>query len=220
MQAIKDSMFDVLIAIDDGEFNEDNAPVMSDLKNYVQSLVLGQRGSLGRTKPGSWALVPNDDGMDSDARVDFIIEPTYIATATLTRYIIDYPSSCTFDEKYRKVLQDGMVFCTHRKLQGHGYESDDGAIKALTILSLGKIPLFLMRYPNFCPKLKRTIDDVANNMALRLENGTALGCWGNDYSSGFRSALETLYLLNDPETVESIETAGKDGLINKGDLSW
>jgi hypothetical protein len=54
------------------------------LRFYLKSIVDGQRGKLiGGTQPGSWCLGP-DDLMDSDARVDFIFKPTYLAVATLS----------------------------------------------------------------------------------------------------------------------------------------
>jgi len=49
-------------------------------KRFLESLVTGQRESLGRTKPGSWSIAPDDTGMDSDARVEYILMPAYFVS--------------------------------------------------------------------------------------------------------------------------------------------
>ena len=91
---------------------------MDDLAGYLTSLVEGQRESLGSTMPGSWAVVPDDDGMDSEMRVEVIFAPTYIATATLARCLCDYPLIALAIPRYREALQTGMLFCASRNLQG------------------------------------------------------------------------------------------------------
>jgi hypothetical protein len=221
MMKINDSMYSILEAIDNGEITEENKEfTINDLNLYIISLLNGQRGSLGRTISGSWGLVPNDEGMDSDARVEFIYKPTYIAIATLTRFIVEYPNNKLYDEKYKKILFDGMMFCTYRNLHGHGFDRDLGAIEALTILSLGKVPMFLIKNKNFCPKLKKVIESVANEMSIRLENNSAIGAWGVDYSESFRAALETLYLLNNIDFMRSFKEVKNDDFISKKELSW
>ena len=162
MSGINDSMLEILMAIDDG-FYINKQEKINELIIYIESLVKGQRQSLGRTIAGSWGLVPNDEGMDSDARVEFIFKPTYIATATLTRFLLEFPLYASRINNYEKVLYEGMIFCTHRNLQGHGYEGYEGAINAFKILSFGKVPLFLLHHPDFCPKLKLIIEEVAND---------------------------------------------------------
>jgi hypothetical protein len=196
MDALIDSMMELLEALDEGLVPNDTDYTLEDLGAYVESLVRGQRGSLGRTKPGSWAVAPDDAGMDSDARVEYIFRPTYIAVATLSRVLCEFPLTAMRVPGYLDSLLTGMTFCSYRGLRGHGYEADVGAIDALRTLSLGKVPWLLTRHPEACPPLKSAIDDVADDMARRLAAGTAVGMWGEDYSDGFRSALETLRSKN------------------------
>lgn len=221
MFRIIDAMAEVLEALDEGLIPNESDYTRDDLSCYLQSLVSGQRGSLGRTKPGSWAVAPDDSDMDSDARVDFIFIPTYLATATLSRAICEFPLITMAIPGYVKALLSGMTFCSYRKLQGSGFEGDPGAINAMRILSLGKIPWLLNRHPDACHELKQVIDDVANGMAQRLINGSATGMWGEDYSEGFRSALETLRLTNDDDFMASLEAARNDQvLLRKEELPW
>ena len=198
MRAVVDSMMELLEALDEGLVPDNADYTIDDLAAYVDSLVCGQRGSLGQVKPGSWGVAPDDDGMGSDARVDFVFRPTYIAVATLSRVLCDFPLIALGITGYHAALLNGMTFCSYRGLQGHGYDADDGAIDALRVLSLGKVPWLLGRHPSACPELKAAIDGVADDMARRLLAGTTVGAWGKDYSEGFRSALETLRLKNGP----------------------
>ena len=183
---------------------------MGDLPGYLTSLVEGRRGSVGRTMPGSWAVVPDDDGMPSDARVEFIFTPTYIATATLTRCLCDFPLTAMAIPGYLEALHTGMVFCAARDLQGHGYDAIDGAIDSLGILSRGKVPWLLSRQPEFCPELKAAIDEAATYMARSLAKGTATGAWGEDYADGFTSVIELLRVTNDLDYMLAAETDGHD----------
>ncbi len=187
----------------------------------LKSFVEGQRGSLGRTKEGSWSIIPNDDNMPTDARVEFIFLPTYLVTAILSRVMIDYPEIASTIPNYTVALQKGMLFCTYRNLYGHGYEADEGAAEALTILSMGKVPLLLERDNNLCPELLDAIQDVTEMMQQRLMTNTAVGAWGEDLQENFSSALETYYIKNDKEMYEDIINTDKDSaLIKEDELEW
>lgn len=221
MSALTGSMLEVLEVLDEGAVSTDPEYGPGELAAYVQSLVAGQRGSLGRTVAGSWSVAPNDSSMDADARVEFIFLPTYIAVATLSRTLCEFPLLAIETEGFADALRRGMVFASHRKLGGHGFEADRGTIDALRILSMGRIPWLLHRHPQFCPQLKAALDDVALSLAKRLANGTAVGVWGEDYSAGFRSAIETLRLTNDLDFMRSIEDARRDpSTISKEQLPW
>lgn len=204
MKKIVDDMLDLLVAMDEDLIPNKKDYSYDDLKVYLESLIKGQRKSLGRTRSGSWSVAPSDEGMPRDARVDFIFRPTYIAMATLSRALCDYPLIALSLSLYRTALQRGFRFCTHRELQGHGYDGDIGMIDAFTILSLGKVPWLLNRHPDFCPELRDIIADAAADMETRLATGKTISQWGIDYSEGFRSALETMKLRNDPDWTRSL----------------
>lgn len=221
MQRLLGSMQELLEALDEGLVPDRADYTEGDFADYLKSLVQGQRGSLGRTSPGSWAVAPDDSNMDADARVEFIFQPTYLATATLARGLCENPLLALGIPGFREALQSGMKFCSHRALAGHGYEADEGAIIALRALSLGRVPWLLNRHPEFCPELKTAIDDVARDMAERLAAGTATGGWAEDYSEEFRSAIETLRLKNDPDFMRSLAEARQDPTkLSEGDLPW
>ncbi len=186
----------ILEHIDSGTTFSSGLYYKEDFRNLLESFVKGQRRSLGGTKGGSWSIVPNDTGMPSDARVDFIFMPTYLVTAILSRVFCDYSDIAKSINGYTNALKKGMKFCSSRNLQGDGYEGDAGAAKALTILSIGKVPWLLENNKDLCPELLETIQNVAKDMQSRLDSGTAINEWGRSLQKEFSAALKTLYEKN------------------------
>lgn len=214
-------MKEVLTAIDAGEIPNQTDYSAQDLVNYCTSLVKGQRRNLGRTKPGSWAVAPNDDEMSSDARVDFIFVPTYVTVATLSRILHDFPWIAIQVPGFYRSLKSGLKFCTYRELRGSGYEAIDGILDAIMILAIGKVPALLEVAPQFSPKLRKVFEEVERFLSDNLSTGETFGPWGMDYSQGYQAALETLYLSKDKDLIGSIEQArhaGINGCVKE--LEW
>jgi len=221
MLSYVESMEEVVEALDERLIPDATTYTLEDLSSYVQSLVAAQRRKLSFVKPGCWCVVSGDDGMPGDARVDFVFRPTYAAVATLSRTLCDYPVIAVRTRRFLLTLKQGMKFATYRGLAGHGYEADQGAIDALRILSLGKVPLLLQRHPELCPPLAKIIREVAESMQERLSTNSAVGVWGEDLSEGFRQAIETMRLVNDPEFMRSILEARHDSsVISRKDWKW
>jgi hypothetical protein len=218
MSSFVNIMYEYLYLLSEDENKNFNN---NGLSFYLQSIVAGQRDKLvGGTKAGSWCLAP-DDLMDSDARVDFIFNPTYLAVATLSIAKLNHPSITSEIDNYDDCLRKGLKFCTYRKLKGHGYDSIIGMLDAFKVLSLGKVPTLLHKNPELCIELKNILDDVANAIALELEKTDAHGLWGEDYSEGFSSALETMYLLNDEYFQSVFKSSATDAYtIKKDQLKW
>lgn len=192
MTSLVASMLKILKSIDNGLIPNAKDYSAQSLESYLISLVEGQREKIVGIKDGSWMVAPDAYGMPADARVDFVFRPTYVATATLARVYLDHSYLVAQISGYKRALVTGLRFCTYRRLRGHGYEADEGAIDALTILSLGKVPSLLMKHPELCPKLREIIRNVAEDMETRLKEGEAFGAWNTDYSAGFHFALNIL----------------------------
>jgi len=221
MLSYVDAMEEMVEALDEGLIPNKADYTLEDLAGYVQSLIDGQRRKASFVKPGCWCVVDFDDFMPSDARVDFVFRPTYAAVATLSRTLCDYPVIALRARRFLATLKKGMVFATHRALAGHGFDADQGVVDALRILSLGKVPLLLDRHPGLCPALHRIIQDVAKEMQQRLETRTAVGIWGEDLATGFRTAIETLRFVNNPAFMQSIAEAKQDpGVIKRKEWQW
>jgi hypothetical protein len=213
-------MRDVLDALSHKEIPNDEYTA-DDLRLYCRSLVDGQRGSLGRTVPGSWSVAENDDLMPVDARVDFVFVPTYIAVATLTRVLLEHPELAKSIPALPQALRRGMIFATHRRLEGHGYDGTRGMIEALSIFAEGRVVEFLSENADFCPKLLSLLRSLKQNLVSRLSAGEIHGVWGENYAEDFLSVLETLRLLSIPGMEESIK-AGLEAPLDetKGEIEW
>lgn len=213
------AMKDVLSNIDGDTFG--SSKYTADLTLYCQSLIKGQRSSLGRTKAGSWSVAPSDEGMPTDARVDFIFTPTYVAVAILCRVLLDYPWIAIQIPGYYRSLRRGLNFCAHRQLAGSGYEAIQGMLDAFVVLAIGKVPVLLERVPRLSPQLAKIINQLEEHLRDTVLRDVVVDQWGEDLTSGYQAALETLYLYRDKELVESVGEirAQSTGGLAK-DLPW
>ena len=200
MQKRVSSMRDVLSEIDSS--TQRVAPL--ELLAYCRSLVAGQRSSLGRTKSGSWAISPDDENMPTYARVDFIFAPTYIASSILCRVLLDYPWIPIQIAGYRRALKRGLDFCAYRNLTGSGYGAVEEMLESFVILAIGKVPLVLEGDATLSPALTNVIRDLEYHLRQSVLGGQVTGTWGENLTSGYQAALETLYLYQDKELLDSI----------------
>jgi len=178
-----------------GEIPNESTYTLSDLKKFCKSLIRNQRNELKSIRPGSWCIVPTEiaeEGMPSDARVDFVFFPTYLAISILTRVLLDYPEVPKQIPNYYEVLRKGFIFATYRKLRGHGYNAESEMIEAIKILSLGKVPKYLALNPDFCPEMLQILKDIKKELTEALEKGETKGPWGEDYTEGFKSVVKIL----------------------------
>jgi len=211
MSLMLEDMKDTLVAIDAGEIPNNIDYTISELLKYCQTIIDGQREELGVTKAGSWSVAPNDDSMPSDARVEFIFEPTYIAVSILCRVLLDHPWIAIQITGFVDSLKKGLKFCTYRELRGHGYEDIDGMLDALMILTMGKVPVLLEKSPDFCPELHLIFQSIEKYLSDALVSGKTLGAWGEDYTENYQGALESYYLMKDSELIKSIKQSKNSG---------
>lgn len=153
MQDIVNSMEDLLnllfgMKIPDDKYTE------SDIEVFCRSLVDGQRSDIRWLKPGSWCVGPAGcERMPWDARVDFVMFPTYIAIAILTLVMRRYPHIADTIDFYTDVMQKGYKFSTYMGLKGHGYEAEEEKLRALEILKKGEVIDYLKKNPGFSPEM-------------------------------------------------------------------
>ncbi|EHG1304053.1 hypothetical protein [Vibrio parahaemolyticus] len=209
MQLFVGKMEDVLLQLESFEIPDELGFTKTNLSKYCKSLVENQRVGLTRTKDDSWAVVEDDLEMPSDARVDFIFTPTYIAVATLSFVYLNYPEIANKINGYNDSLKKGMKFCTYRGLGGHGIERIEGMIEALVILSIGQVPRLLELKPDFCPELKQTFSDVEKELGSLLNLDEEY--WCSSFSSRIQSAIETYYVMRDKNLLISLSNRNKAG---------
>lgn len=130
---------------------------------FAENLINSQRnGNPQPLKPGSWCVVPDDEFLPSDARVDFAFMPTYWALAFLCRFQLEYPQFANNLQGLDNAIDLGLEFASYRKLSGHGYEGNQQRLQAVEILLLGRLPEWFRHYPK-----RGTVLKLALNQAIR-----------------------------------------------------
>lgn len=133
---------------------------VDDLERLCGSLVRGQRNDIPRLVPGSWCVAPSIEGMDSDARVEFVFFPTYLAVAILTRALREHPEFKERIPGYEKALKEGLGFSAMRGLMGQGYDANTEMREAVGILEMGQVDRYLEEEPRACPELRRMLAEA------------------------------------------------------------
>jgi len=164
LERLVERMQAVLEGLEARTLPDDRDYTCEDLRAYLRSLVQGQRGELswgagcGHVVAGSWGVNVDCDRMPSDARVEFVFFPTYIAVATLSRCVLQFPLLSASVEGLVPALHRGMTFACGRNLEGHGYDADADKERALNLLYMGWVPLLLWQNPDFCPPMAALLE--------------------------------------------------------------
>ena len=125
----------------------DKAPTPDQIRAFTEYLVSKQRKDTEPDmKVGSWAIT-TEVRMESDARVDFVYFPTYIAVACLSLVKVDYPEIAKTIEGFERALRTGLRFASYRQLSGHGYDSVHEMLVAIEYLSFGKVFKMMLDNP-------------------------------------------------------------------------
>lgn len=117
--------------------------------------------------------------IESDCRVHYCFEPTYICTALLIKTLLENKNAFTGKEDF--YLPRALHSCCARGLQGHGYDALDGAIKAINYFMLGDVKAFLERYPKMCPEFTDMFQQLIEHFGDRASNQEFSGDWGESY---------------------------------------
>ncbi|UZE97291.1 hypothetical protein [Alkalimarinus alittae] len=136
------------------------APTQAEVANYCRYLLSLQRGRVIKISPGSWGLTEDLAMPSSDARVEFIYFPTYIAVSTLVLAWQRYPELSDQLPDFKRQLRQGIKFMLGRRLRGSGYDADRLLVEAIEILALGKVFDFVKQQPTFFPKLTEICDQA------------------------------------------------------------
>ena len=142
-----------------------------ELERLCRSLIMEHRKDL----PGfedSWSVLPpkNNHGAPSDARVDFVYKPTYIAISILTRVMIDHPEISDRIPGYKEALRRGYRFSTLRRLMGHGFGAEGDRIENMELFENGGVIGFLSENPEFSPEMHRLLQEIITIYLQKIHN--------------------------------------------------
>jgi len=187
----KQQLYDFLNTLIANKIPE-NDFMLNELRETMKDLMKRQRTDLKHPRNLSWCLPEDDSGMCSEARVDFMYEPTYIVVSIMTYVKVHYPDVVESIGGYDGVLKKGMRFSTMRNLSGHGYESLDGTAEAVRIFDLGGVPAFLEENKFFCFDLYRLLKNIYSNIVNNLARGTTIAGWNKDYKKEMEAIADKL----------------------------
>ena len=187
----KQQLYDFLNTLIANKIPE-NDFMLNELRETMKDLMKRQRTDLKHPRNLSWCLPEDDSGMCSEARVDFMYEPTYIVVSIMTYVKVHYPAVVESIGGYDGVLKKGMRFSTMRNLSGHGYESLDGTAEAVRIFDLGGVPAFLEENKFFCFDLYRLLKNIYRNIVHNLARGTTIAGWNKDYKKEMEAIADKL----------------------------
>ena len=152
-----------------------------DIIAYANQLLHAQRmGDDASCFFGSWRIIPGDDYLPVDARVDFVYTPTYVALAFLCSIKLDYPEAAEQLRDLDTSLKKGSMFAIGRNLSGSGYEGESGALKALIILEQGRVSKAIQNIEGEEVKhLIQLISSTKKHFFDRVCNGDIDTGWGD-----------------------------------------
>jgi hypothetical protein len=192
MQKVNRRMVNLLDRLADGSIPNESDYTVETLKRFCKSLVRRQRPELPGVKAGSWCLTPDGADMPSDARVEFIYFPSYLAVSILTRVHMDHPEISESIPGYMDALRNGLRFSTYRGLMGHGFDRYDEMLMTLKFFEKGRVIEFLRSDPDFCPEMVELLRNIRDFMKNALKNRKTKSPWGIDLRNSYRWAVELL----------------------------
>ena len=95
---------------------DENYP-LTNIEILCTSLVQKQIASPDESE-GYWSFLPDGIPGETDARVEFVMDPTYLAISILTKFMITYPEITKRILGYEVALKRGYKFATQRELRG------------------------------------------------------------------------------------------------------
>ncbi len=163
---------------------------VQELLEWVSYLILMQSGYRGDgiNIDGAWCLA-EAPAMPSDARVDFIYWPSYIALATLSWIHRNHPAVTAVIPAFESSLRRGLDFASGRNFGGHGYESDQERIAAIEVLAKGEVFSVVRAQPGFSWRFERAMNRAREALQRRLADNQG---WGSIDEDRARKALQLL----------------------------
>jgi gamma-glutamylcyclotransferase (GGCT)/AIG2-like uncharacterized protein YtfP len=158
---------------------------LNQAKDFICSLITEQ------DEKGFWALIPSPK-VDSDIRVLYWYEPTYIATTIMMKFYMQHKNESKSIEGFDNALKIGLVASTGRGLKGHGHDDIAGRLSALQIFSKGEVMKFVENYPEMSPEFSRMIKAITDWLDSAIKTEKTKGDWGEDYKSDMVKTLELL----------------------------
>lgn len=149
----------------------------TDVVAYVHRLMEQPRYYGSDKKLLLWAMgEPNE--MPSDAREEFIYQPTYLATAIIVYAIQHYDTVRNIPDIFR-LLHYALNGCLGRGFGGHGYDYVEGLIDTMSIFADCDMGAFLNAHPKLNKEFTNAFEETVKYIEDELCTGKERNQWNN-----------------------------------------
>ncbi len=142
---------------------------------------------------GTWRVIPAMT-FPMDIHVDYILMPTYYATAALMAYMnikaCRIEKAEDFSKHYSNTLRAGLQTAMERQLKGSGFEATSQQLEALNIYKDAGLYGWLAANQEDYPEFAAMIKGIIREYRRALETGHTYSDWNVDFSSAFKQEIE------------------------------
>lgn len=131
----------------------------SDVRNFLISCVENQRKDLENFNDGSFSVAP-DHPMPSDARMLLNFFPTFIIATIMIIADRNFPWVTREIPGFYDSLKLALTFAGYRRLDGHGYDSQEEKKESVNIFRKGRVRQWLEARPDFHPKFLEILQEA------------------------------------------------------------
>lgn len=127
--------------------------------------------------------------MPTDARCDFVYQPTYLIVQTMLCGVNEHPRLLALHE-VRCILEKGLNACTGRGLEGAGFDGMSELLQNLrSFMAVGTVEI-LANCPDLSPEFTGLFRRRINQLYSDIKNGTCVYDWNHDYTDDMRAVLK------------------------------
>ncbi len=153
--------------------------------------------------------------MPSDARVEFVYRPTYLA-ATIMMTAMNRYERVAQNNDFRKTLSAILEATLGRSFAGAGYESTDGLMDTLEIFAMGDVAEFISRFPTMNESFVTQLQEALDYLKNKICTGEVKNAWsGEDTYSERGKKILAMYQNGTTAAAEYVWYACYGSNINK-----
>lgn len=136
-----------------------------------------------QNKDGSFNLL-DSYRIESDCRIAYCHEPTYICTAILMKTLLENKE--VFNGRENEILSRAMHMCCARQLVGSGFSRIKSYIKVIDYFIKCDVRKFLEKYSDMCPEFTLMFRNIATEFYDRVENKIFICDFSENYEDDIR----------------------------------
>lgn len=169
---VRDDLLSRLKILRAGERSASFYPSDEAIERFTRRLLECQRNDTRPAmKEGSWCI-PEDVRMPSDARVDFVYFPTYIALAWLCLVWRERRDIAVRIPGFDRGLRRAQHFASLRHLRGHGYDRNQECLEAIRLLAIGKVFTVAREAPRHLHSINRLLPELEDSIVNGMPNAS------------------------------------------------